>query len=146
MHRRQRRAAGAALTAAALAVPGTAVAAPPDEDAVAYVASPRRLEEFTTVGDTLFFGALDDAHGRELWKSDGTREGTRLVADLYPGPDGEGRPDMLGTHDGLLYFTAFDGIHGREMWTSDGTGPAPGCSRTWSRARATLSAGSPQRR
>lgn len=113
--------ASAAVTAAVLAMPGPAVAAPPDEDAVAYVASPRNLLDFTALGNTLYFGALDEAHGRELWKSDGTLEGTRLVADIFPGPDGEGRPDILGAHDGLVYFTAYDGVHGRELWTSDGT-------------------------
>lgn len=40
----------------------------------------------TTVEDTLFFRADDSLHGVELWKSDGTPEGTVLVNDLDPGP------------------------------------------------------------
>ena len=84
-------------------------------DVVSYVASHRNPIAFTAVGNTLYFGALDDAHGREPWKSPtAPAKARRLVADIYPGPDGEGRPDILGAHDGLLYFTAFDGVHGRE--------------------------------
>ena len=39
----------------------------------------------TGVGGTLFFTADDGIHGRELWKSDGTRAGTVLVKDIHPG-------------------------------------------------------------
>src|SRR5829696_10591122 len=41
--------------------------------------------QLTPVGDTLFFTASDEGHGRELWKTDGTPEGTVLVKDLTPG-------------------------------------------------------------
>lgn len=41
----------------------------------------------TTVGDDLYFAGADDSHGTEPWVTDGTPEGTRLVADYSPGPD-----------------------------------------------------------
>lgn len=69
----------------------------------------------------LFFTAEDGGHGRELWKSSGSRgAGTFLVSDIRPGAAGSDPRDltMVGS---LLFFTADDGAHGRELWVSDGT-------------------------
>ena len=40
----------------------------------------------TRLGNVVFFQA-EDAHGWELWKSDGTLTGTLLVKDIWPGSD-----------------------------------------------------------
>ena len=77
-------------------------------------------EQFTEVGDTIFFAARDDDHGRELWKTDGTAAGTALVKDIDPG-DGGSYPEYLTNFNGTLFFTADDGDHGTELWKSDGT-------------------------
>ncbi|RKH74239.1 ELWxxDGT repeat protein [Corallococcus aberystwythensis] len=68
-----------------------------------------------------FFGEPGDLlHGGELWKSDGTHMGTRMVKDVRPGPRSS-LPSGLTVMDGQLYFAADDGVHGREPWRSDGT-------------------------
>ncbi|MHA7629548.1 ELWxxDGT repeat protein [Corallococcus sp. M7] len=68
-----------------------------------------------------FFGEPGDLfHGGELWKSDGTLLGTRLVKDVRQGPLGS-LPSGLTVLDGRLYFSADDGVHGRELWSSNGT-------------------------
>src|SRR4051794_7138249 len=38
-----------------------------------------------TVGKQTFFLATDGDHGRELWRTDGTATGTKLVKDIYAG-------------------------------------------------------------
>jgi hypothetical protein len=62
-----------------------------------------------------------------LWRSDGTRAGTVLVRDIYPGMTGS-HPYDLTNVNGKLYFSASDvgnymyspqtnnGPYGRELW------------------------------
>jgi ELWxxDGT repeat protein len=71
----------------------------------------------------LFFVASDGTSGPELWRSDGTAQGTQLVKDIVPGPEGA----LSGASVGLLtpapggfYFSA-NGGGGAELWKSDGT-------------------------
>src|SRR5262249_13296537 len=77
----------------------------------------------TNVNGTLFFTADNGAHGRELWKSDGTADGTRMVKDINPGQAG-GFPEAwmgnLTNVNGILFFVADDGVHGLEVGKSDG--------------------------
>jgi ELWxxDGT repeat protein len=80
--------------------------------------------ELTNVNGTLFFAADDGEHGFELWKSDGTLPGTRLVEDINPdlsNSSNPGNPGGMVSLGGILLFTATDGDHGIELWRSDGT-------------------------
>ena len=87
-------------------------------------------ESLTELNGQLYFAADDAVHGRELWKSDGTAEGTVLLRDLRPGegyqfPYGDGpyqsTPRELTNVNGTLFFTADDGNSGTELWMTDGT-------------------------
>jgi ELWxxDGT repeat protein len=77
-------------------------------------------EALGVVGDRYLFIAGDGEHGREIWRSDGTAEGTFLLADLHAGPRGS-RPERVGIVGDVLLFSASDGEHGREPWRTDGT-------------------------
>ncbi|WP_019505636.1 ELWxxDGT repeat protein [Pleurocapsa sp. PCC 7319] len=88
-----------------------------------YSSSPSNLTEFN---DQLYFTANDGDNGDELWVSDGTTEGTQLVADIHPGSSDYG--NAYGSYisnftefSDKLYFTANDGENGFELWVSDGT-------------------------
>jgi ELWxxDGT repeat protein len=79
------------------------------------------------VNGTLYFAANDDAHGSELWKSDGTPQGTVILQDINPGPvDGVNfvlgyQPLNIGQANGTIYFAATDGQKGYELWKTNGT-------------------------
>jgi ELWxxDGT repeat protein len=80
-----------------------------------------RPGNFARVGTTTFFVADDVRAGRELFASDGTAAGTRLVKDTVPGllPQQIGEPVALGN---LLLFRAYDPRSGFDrLWRSDGT-------------------------
>lgn len=81
--------------------------------------------EITPVGNTVYFTAWTangsvGSHNRELWKTDGTPEGTSLVKDINAG-DNSSDPRYLTNVNGSLFFSADDGVAGRELWKSDGT-------------------------
>jgi ELWxxDGT repeat protein len=82
------------------------------------------IPEFTNVNGTTFFFADDGIHGQELWKSDGTEAGTRLVKDINRGP-GSFFPPLAGGEptnvNGTVFFRGDDGIRGPQLWKSDGT-------------------------
>jgi ELWxxDGT repeat protein len=80
--------------------------------------------EITASGNRIFFRATGSAaaqtNGSELWVTDGTAAGTRLVADIVPGPKSSVPFDLVAFTGGV-FFSAEDEDHGRELWKSDGT-------------------------
>lgn len=69
------------------------------------------------VNGTLFFTVDNDANGVDLWKSNGTNEGTVKVQEIS-GDSNSSESVLLTVLDGSLYFVA---ANGTELWTSDGT-------------------------
>ena len=75
--------------------------------------------ELTAFQDGVYFVHQTESQGREIWKTDGTPEGTQLDTDIYPGP-ASSTPRDLTVVDDTLFFSADDGIHGREIWAIEG--------------------------
>lgn len=77
-------------------------------------------ENFTVLGNQVFFTANDGLFGNELWVSDGTVAGTRMVVDLNAGTFSSS-PTSLVTLGGWLYFLGAGTGVGTEVWRTDGT-------------------------
>ena len=76
------------------------------------------LSEFTALPAEFAqaaFVAYEPASGSELWASDGTASGTRLVADILPGPLSS-NPSKLKVSGNFLYFVASTPDVGAELW------------------------------
>lgn len=69
----------------------------------------------TSAGSQLFFG-VHGLQNLDLWRSDGTRVGTRRVADACPRREG-----VTPLPDGRVVFAASLFETGHELWVSDGT-------------------------
>jgi ELWxxDGT repeat protein len=76
--------------------------------------------ETVTLNGVSYFAANDGVHGMELWKSDGTQEGTQLVRDLVPGTAGS-EPGTLSVVNNRIVFLAVDQNNDLLAWSSDGT-------------------------
>jgi trimeric autotransporter adhesin len=78
---------------------------------------------FVPAGSQVFFTAETPSEGRELWRTDGTTAGTRLVRDLTPGFYSSHLPRLLAGDDGALYFVRQPGqlFDTWEIWKTDGT-------------------------
>ena len=114
-----------ALTIGVLAAPAPAA----DYDGVAHRvkniapgSSDAYISEGVTLGSRFIFGAHSTtAIGDELWISDGSAAGTKLLKNINP-TDAVGSGPMGFTgFDGKVYFEADDGVHGSELWVTDGT-------------------------
>lgn len=75
---------------------------------------------FVEMGGAVYFQVADGVHGTELWRSDGTAEGTVLVRDVCPGICSS-VPQFLTVVGAEIFFMAYDDAHGFELWKSDGT-------------------------
>ena len=73
------------------------------------------------LGDKLVFAATDPTHGLELWITDGTTQGTSLIADVSPGP-AAGALTWMAVFDGAVYGRG----PGGELWSTDGTAAGTG--------------------
>ena len=73
----------------------------------------------TVFDNRVYFSADNGNTGAELWATNGSFNGTVLVADIAS--EGGSNPGNLTVFDGLLYFTASNEGSGRELWVTNGS-------------------------
>jgi ELWxxDGT repeat protein len=79
---------------------------------------PQRL---VNVNGTLYFSPQDSGSAcGQVWKSDGSAEGTVLVKSIFSGTRGS-TPTQLTDFNGALYFMGDGGTNGKGLWKSDAT-------------------------
>ncbi|MGB2236949.1 MAG: ELWxxDGT repeat protein, partial [Candidatus Poseidoniaceae archaeon] len=69
-------------------------------------------------GNNIYFRALGDSGGFELWKSDGTESGTVMAKDIEPGPPGS-NPYYLELAGDVIYMRARSSNYGEELYAFD---------------------------
>jgi ELWxxDGT repeat protein len=83
------------------------------------IAPELRSTPSTVAGGVLLFSGCDAAHGCELWRSDGSPEGTVMVADLAPGPTST-TPQRLTVAGCTVFFTACGSPESCGVWQTSG--------------------------
>src|SRR4051794_5204707 len=78
---------------------------------------------FVSDGRISWFFATDE-NGYELWRTDGTPEGTRMVRDIAAGPISsitEPYQRMVVSGDYVYFWASDSGSYAENLWRSDGT-------------------------
>jgi ELWxxDGT repeat protein len=78
----------------------------------------QRRQPFVSLGGIVYFVADDGVSGAELWRSDGTAAGTRLVIDLVPGP-APANIWQIGSNGQWVLFNGYSAAG--SLWRTDGT-------------------------
>ncbi len=84
-------------------------------------AKPLTVAGSKSSGYKIFFTAKDAAHGEELWVSDGTASGTKMVKDIYPGATSSNVSYITRFNDKVVFQAVANDDDGAELWISDGT-------------------------
>jgi ELWxxDGT repeat protein len=71
-------------------------------------------ESLSAAAGILAFRAQDPNFGNELFRSNGTKAGTKLVADINI--SGDSYPDDIASVGRSVFFMADDGVHGSALW------------------------------
>ncbi len=72
--------------------------------------------EEKVIDGVLYFGGITDAAGHELWRTDGTVDGTFMIEDFTPGPDGFSPTSIIRVGDDKVIFEGTTPETGRELY------------------------------
>lgn len=76
---------------------------------------------FTEYNGKVYFAASNGlTNGTELWVTDGTEQGTKILKDILPGSNSS-NPERFVVVKNKLYFFATNASFSKEIWVTDGT-------------------------
>ncbi len=103
------------------AIPNTPALPPTPKLLAEFNAYPAAINK-TVFNGKVYYAGSDAGNGTELWVSDGTSSGTKLLKDIEPGV-GSSNPTgfMADSTNTYLYFLAKTAAEGTEVWRTDGT-------------------------
>ncbi len=77
-------------------------------------------ESFSSINETLLFSASNERNNEELWITNGTKDGTKLLKELFLGSN-PSSPKHFFKHQDKVYFTANNAKSESELWQTDGS-------------------------
>ena len=84
------------------------------------IATGNGFANFTDLNSTVIMTGTDSLHGTELWRSDGTPQGTYILKDIISGPAGSSPYMLLKFNNAILFFIQKP-LGDYELWKTDGT-------------------------
>lgn len=78
------------------------------------------IRKIVTLNNSIIMQVSEKKYGDELWRSDGTENGTSLIKDINK-RDVQSSRFILAKTNNKIYFTADDGTVGNEVWETDGS-------------------------
>ena len=84
--------------------------------------------ELVALGDRVFFSARSadysapTFYGQELWMSDGTPGGTRIVTDIEKGAASSSPTNFTALGDSVFFLACTDDVFGQELWRGSAAG------------------------
>lgn len=80
---------------------------------------PYSNNDLIAFGDILIFSVYNESSNEEIWRTNGTEEGTWMVGDFNP--TGSFSPNRYINVGDRLIFMGNNGTIGHELWSTDGT-------------------------
>lgn len=77
--------------------------------------------DFIKLGSEILFAANNGIVGNELWKTDGSLEGTILLKNIAINESSSNPSQFTLVGNDTVFFTADDDIHGTELWKTNGS-------------------------
>ncbi|MBL0084740.1 MAG: hypothetical protein IPP37_20905 [Saprospiraceae bacterium] len=69
----------------------------------------------------MYFAAVSPGFGSEVWVSDGTSAGTKLLKDINTGAASSNPETFFKFNNKVYFFATSDIFDGSEMWETQGT-------------------------